>query len=539
MTRRSLVLVASLVLLGGCGYFNALYNANRRFADAERARQRGDQVTAAREYREAIERAAVSYRKYPNGRWADDALLLLGRARFSLGEHEAAAAAMRALLGQSTDRSMRASAHAYLGAALVEQSRHDTAIIHLDSAAADLPAGSDAVAFVRLWRGRAAFHEGRTEAGWADLEAAGRSAATSREAALEGIRRAAAARDSARTFEFMRRLAATPPAGRTHMQLDSILRHIADTWSPAVALHASAPLAVSHWPVAARDAIALTRAEIAIPAGELDLGLELATNLGQAVSGGVGSRARRVAARIRLGRTESVDELEDVRGFLLPAYDDPLALRLMRDIRAAQILIRAGQDPASLLSLFAAAEMLRDVVDAPLLARRLFLDFAARQPDNVWAGKAALAAHQIRADDESAAALERLAANPYVRAARGSGYVAAEIDRAEERLAYGIAGLRVDALAEAVRGDVVVGRALTVLDSTRAAARSDSVRIVCGALVDSLRIAGVRADSTRTACLRGDSARVAFVLTADTILLLDAAARVDSLGRVVRDTTKH
>lgn len=537
--RRRLLLVGCVLLLGGCGYFNSLYNANRHFADAERARQRGDQATAARDYREAIDRAAVSYRKYPDGRWADDALLLLGRARFALAEYDAAAAAMRALLAQSGDDSMRALAHAYLGASLVEHASLDSAIIHLDSAAATLRADSDEGAFVRLWRARAAFDQGRADAGWADLAAAVRSPQTSRDAALDGIAQALVVRDSARAFEFMARLAAAPHAGRVHMQFDSILRRVAHEWSAGIALHGAAPFEESQWPVDARDVIALARAEIAIDADAPDIGLELATKLGEAVSGGIGSRARRVAARIRLSSTESVEELESVRGLLLPAYDDPLALELMRRVRAAQILIRAGEDPGSTLSLFAAAELLRDEVNARLLARRLFLDFAARRPDHVWAGKAALAAHQIRADEETAALLDGLAGNPYIRAVRGASYDAAEIDRAEERLAYGIAGLRTDALAEAVRGDVVVGRAVAVLDSTRAAARSDSVRIVCGALVDSLRIAGIRADSTRSACLRGDSARVAFVITADTILLLDAEARVDSLGRVVRDTTNH
>src|SRR5690606_2069703 len=76
--------LSALLLVGGCGYFNSLYNANRRFADAERAAQNGDRARANREYLEAIERAAVSYRRYPDGRWADDALLLIGRARFGL-----------------------------------------------------------------------------------------------------------------------------------------------------------------------------------------------------------------------------------------------------------------------------------------------------------------------------------------------------------------------------------------------------------------------------------------------------------------------
>src|SRR5690606_5281631 len=159
--------------------------------------------------------------------------------------------------------------------------------------------------------------------------------------------------------------------------------------------------------------------------------------------------------------------------------------------------------------------------------------------DNVWAGKAALAAHQIEPDAESAAALERLADNAYVRAARGDRRSAGEIERAEERLAFGITGLRAAAREEAVRRDVMVGRAITVLDSTRMVARNDSARIACGMLLDSLDVAGIRADSTRTACLRGDTARVRFVLGVDTVLLRDTTRNADPTldpGRVPPDT---
>src|SRR5690606_2957059 len=130
---RRVIALASLILIAGCGYYNSLYNANRSFATAERATRSGDRITASREYRAAIERAAVSYRKYPDSRWADDALLLLGRARFALEEYDAAAAAMRTLLEQSTDDRLRSSAHSYLGASLILL--HDTtvAVVHLDS----------------------------------------------------------------------------------------------------------------------------------------------------------------------------------------------------------------------------------------------------------------------------------------------------------------------------------------------------------------------------------------------------------------------
>lgn len=537
MMRARMVLLAAL-LLGGCGYFNSLYNANRSFATAERASRTGDRTTATREYREAIERAAVSYRRYPDSRWADDALLLLGRARFALGEHDAAAAAMRTLLERSSDANMRAVAHAYLGASLFALEDGQRATVHLDSAVAVLRDNTEDGAFSRLWRARTSFDQGRNDAGWADLEIALAHDRLAQAAAIEGVQRGFQQRDSARTFEFMRHLASTRQAGRSLEQIDTVLNRMGREWSPSIAFHSSAPLSESSWPAAMRDGIDLLRARLAFDAGDAEAALQLATKVGNAVSLGIGSRARRLAAQVRLARAESIDELEEVRNLLLPAYDDRRALETMRHVRAAQILLDDGQDPGRSISTFAAGELLRDAVGAPLLARRVFLDFAGQQ-QTVWAGKAALAAHQIAPDNETAAALLELSQNAYVRAARGDSYDPAEIDRAEERLSFGIDGLKQDAIAQAISRDVVLGRAVSVLDSTRTAARNDSVRIACGMLIDSLSLGGIRADSTRSSCLRGDTARVRFVLNADTTLLRDtteSAEPTETPGRAAPDT---
>ena len=454
----------------------------------------------------------------------------------ALAEHEltdadAAAAAMLTLLEQSTDTRLRSSAHSYLGASLILLEDTTRALVHLDSAAAALGADTEDGAFTRLWRGRAALGTGREADGWSDLAAALRSSVVAHAAALEGVRRAVLSRDSARAFEFMGHLAETRHDGTTLSEVDSLLVRMGRDWSPALAFASSAPLAESTWPPEMRDAIQLARARLAVAAGDPVSGFEIARRIGNAVNLGIGSRARRLAAEIRLAAADSTAELEDIRTLLVPAYDDREALRLLRGVRAAQILLRDGAEPASSLSLFAAAELLRDELGAPRLARRVFLDFASLMHDNAWAGKAVLAAHQISADAESDNALQRLVDNAYIRAARGDRSAAAEIDRAEERLAFGITGLRADAQEEAVQRDVMMGRAISVLDSTRAAARNDSVRIACGMLLDSLAVAGIRADSTRSACLRGDTVRVRFVLGVDTVLLRDTIQNADPAVR--------
>ena len=74
-------------------------------------------------------------------------------------------------------------------------------------------------------------------------------------------------------------------------------------------------------------------------------------------------------------------------------------------------------------------------------------------------------------------------------------------------------------------------RSGTVIDSIRAVAAADSVKLVCGAFVDSLGLVGIRSDSVRVACVRGDTARITVVRVIDTTMLLDSAGiRADSLA---------
>src|SRR5690606_803849 len=103
---------------------------------------------------------------------------------------------------------------------------------------------------------------------WTDLGAALRSSSVAHAAALEGVQRALAARDSVRAFEFMEHLAGTRHDGATLAATDSLLVRMGRNWSPSVAFASSAPLAESSWPPELRDAIQLTRARLAVAAGD-------------------------------------------------------------------------------------------------------------------------------------------------------------------------------------------------------------------------------------------------------------------------------
>src|SRR5690606_8159917 len=71
MRRAVPLAVVGALGLSACAYFNALYNAKRLFAEAEAAAAKGQASVADASYSQAIEKAAKSLRKDPDGRWAD------------------------------------------------------------------------------------------------------------------------------------------------------------------------------------------------------------------------------------------------------------------------------------------------------------------------------------------------------------------------------------------------------------------------------------------------------------------------------------
>ena len=118
-----------------------------------------------------------------------------------------------------------------------------------------------------------------------------------------------------------------------------------------------------------------------------------------------------------------------------------------------------------------------------------------------------------------------------------SGYcVAAVAESAEERLGRAVTAVREDATARAQSADVRITRAVTVLDSLRLLARTDSFTVRCGTMLDSLALRGIRADSVRVACMRADTALVTRYLAIDSMKLRPGVAD-SARARSVRPDT--
>jgi len=78
-------------LLCGCTYYNTFYNARKSFKEGEKAQKhalgRTGSTAGRSQYENAIKKASKVLTFHPKSRWADDALFLIGRAYFNMGEY--------------------------------------------------------------------------------------------------------------------------------------------------------------------------------------------------------------------------------------------------------------------------------------------------------------------------------------------------------------------------------------------------------------------------------------------------------------------
>ena len=150
--RRLLPLLALLAAnLAGCAYLNTFYNAERAYEEGVRiqsaggaslaAASSGDSLAAAARsaFQRAAEKSAIVLARHPDSKYADDALLLLGRSLQQLGSHVDAAAAFRRYLTNFPDGDD--AGRARLG--LVESERLAGQLQAAEAALAPLLAASD------------------------------------------------------------------------------------------------------------------------------------------------------------------------------------------------------------------------------------------------------------------------------------------------------------------------------------------------------------------------------------------------------------
>lgn len=153
--RRAAPPLALLVLLGGCAYFNGIYNAKQSAKTAEGRTRQGRESEAAAAWALTAARAETVLARFPRTRWRDDALFLAGRGHAFSGACPRAIARLSEFLERHAgDGERHLRARIALGSCLVREGRPGEAIAMLEPLSRDArPAIARDAA---LWAGRAA-----------------------------------------------------------------------------------------------------------------------------------------------------------------------------------------------------------------------------------------------------------------------------------------------------------------------------------------------------------------------------------------------
>ncbi len=120
-----------LFVFSGCVYFNTFYLAKKSYSKAEKAQKKSGRETAdgtaAADYQTAIKWASKVLTFHPKSGWVDDALFLIGRSYYNMGEHFKAQGKFEELLAGFPDSKFAPEAKIYLAHSVLKSGRPEAA----------------------------------------------------------------------------------------------------------------------------------------------------------------------------------------------------------------------------------------------------------------------------------------------------------------------------------------------------------------------------------------------------------------------------
>ena len=387
-----LVRLAGLVVLGGCVYYNGMYNTNRLVKSARKAEREGRPFEAQGYWGQVITRADSLVLRHPRSKYADQATVLRGLALARLNQCQEAVGPLGRLTLVELSSDIREEASLALGRCQLQQG---------DAGSADL-------AFERVLNSTnpARRHEARFRHARA-LRMNGQY-----EEALTLLRENP---DPRAREDFLLALTGAGHTGEALAFADSVLalNDSVFAWDSVVAVvggqdtRAASSLVsrLENDPRATPEIRARRLYDDGVRLAEVDSGAALARFQQAArITGDPegADRARLRLLRASLSSTRSIQELAASRDSLAALAKQPSSAGLeaaalqVAVAQLAQLEDSARQGvPQGDLRLFLGAESARDSIHAPLLAAGLFRRLADEWPASPYAPKALLAAQRL------------------------------------------------------------------------------------------------------------------------------------------------
>jgi hypothetical protein len=425
--------VLGAAVVSGCAYYNTRYHSRSRFDAAASLPRAGFDSLAVLRYEDVVRKTSDAYRGRPEGDEVAETLFLLGRAHLRLGRPNEAHAALAAAAGLASATELRGPVLVAQAFAASELGEEPAALRLLDDAFQVGLVGAT-LGEAYLLRGRLKLDQRGAVLGWEDLElAASADRSVTVDAGLEVLRWGVRHRNLERARSALGGLLAMAEAAERVDTIQRLVSAAAVRWSPSVAATMLGDVGAAAWDRPARSRLQLQQASLFRNSGDTAVAEELAWRVARGRGVSV-AQARILLAEWRFDRTRDLGEAQSVLATLLPAGDDPEVADVVDAVEDLDRYSGIGLDDP--LGLFAAAEVARDRLHAPILARGLFLAYADTNPSEPWAAKALLAALDVSTDVDDRSwlrgRLEGYGNSPYVQAARGD--TAAGIDELEEEL---------------------------------------------------------------------------------------------------------
>jgi hypothetical protein len=433
----SVSLVAAL--LGGCVYYNGMYNTKRLAGSARRAERDGRTFEANNLWGQVITRAESLVARHPDSKYVDEALVLKGVALARLNQCPAAVAPLGRVSLLPADAEVTEEASLALGRCQLELG--DPAVAEIMFARVAESEDPVRRREARLLRGRALRMTGRHHDAVAVLEGSSDprvlderllalAGAGQRDAALALSDSMVAKWDSTAVWDTV-----VVALGREDPATASALVDRLES-RPGTAPVTRARLFLE-------DGLRL----VPVDSARAEARLRQAAEVGG--GGDPGERARLLLTRLSLTRATSVSDLPPIAKELDQRIElkGPLAAEAGQ-LRESVTRILAASDSASAgaaqadLRLFLAAETARDSLAAPALAAALFRRIVEATPDSPYAPKAILAGQVLDPVwGESAVPLleARYATSPYVAFLQGAeAYGYRELEDSLQTFALGL-----------------------------------------------------------------------------------------------------
>jgi len=394
LMRRAIALWSVMLVASGCVYFNGVYNANEAARRGDARLRRGAETDASTFFQTSAEKAETVLVRHPTSSWRPRALYLAGRGAALGGRCEQAVPRLREYLAlSSNDAADAARAGIALASCDMREARLREARSRLDSVLATSVAERDAeiARQARLWAARAALASG-------DRDAVAQYLGSSDDGALpwELVLASLNAREYTRVESLL-----VQRAARTDYR-DDVQRAVRELWS-AGHWDAVEHIVRSYDEARIRDA---SRASMHFAVGDLNMrsGRDSAARqhlfAARTLAGRDTVLERESAARLAyltMTRVASMREVDTI----LARQDSalrrtPFARRLDEQLLLVRLLSEQNEPTGA--AVYLAAEVARDSLRVPALARTLFLRVARDIPGTPLAPQALYAAALLAPD---------------------------------------------------------------------------------------------------------------------------------------------